>query len=165
MTKFAGAVFIILSASYIGFHRAETLRRRLMYLRNITNSLNMLESEISFSQNILSYVFTRIDEVSDTNGLFLKAAEKMGETGIKKAWCEAVDSTDMCLKKQDKEALYIFGEGLGMSGRDNQIKNIRHTKEMINSLADEAKDEYEKNAKLYRSAGFLTGLFFAVLLY
>lgn len=165
MIKFAGAVFIILSASYIGFHHAEILRRRLMYLRNIKTSLDMLESEISFSQNILSRVFTRIDGISGTNGLFLKAAEKMSVLGIKKAWCEAVDNTDMCLKERDKEALYIFGEGLGMSDRDNQIKNIKHTKEVINSLINEANDEYEKNAKLYRSAGFLTGLFFAVILY
>lgn len=165
MIKFAGAVFIILSASYIGFYRAEILRKRLMYLKNIKVSLNILESEISFSQNVLTRVFIRIDGIIDTNGLFSRAAEKMSRTGVKKAWCEAVDSSDMYLKKQDKEALYIFGEGLGMSDKDNQLKNIRHTKDMIDSLLKEAENEYEKNAKLYRSAGFLTGLFFAVLLY
>ncbi len=167
MIKLAGALCIVLSASYIGFYRAETLRKRLMYLRNIKISLNMLESEISFSQNILERVFKRIDGISNTEGLFLKTSERIGEMGIKMAWNTSVDdvSADMCLKKQDKEALYIFGEGLGMSDKDNQIKNIRHTENMIDSLLNEAEDEYRKNGRLYRSAGFLTGLFAAVILY
>ncbi len=167
MIKFVGAVFILLSASYIGFYKANTLRKRMVYLNNIRTSLHMLESEIFFSQNILFRVFKRISNLSDTCGLFSNAAEGINEFGIKRAWERAVDETyeKMCLKNQDREVLYIFGANLGMSDKESQIKNIKHVVDMINSLYDGAAEDYKKNAGLYRSAGFLAGLFFAILLY
>ncbi|MCH5185356.1 MAG: stage III sporulation protein AB [Oscillospiraceae bacterium] len=167
MIKLTGALCIVLSTTCIGFYRADILKKRTVYLKNIISSLCMLESEISFSQNILRRVFIHIDGMSDTAGLFLKAAERTEGQGIRDAWKSAVDDTakEMCLKRNDIEVLYLFGENLGMSDRESQIKNIRHTVDMMGPLLDEAEEDYKKNGRLCRGAGILSGLFFAVILY
>jgi len=164
--KLIGALCILISSSLIGIQKASCLKNRVKYLANIKASLNILESEISFSQDILEKAFMRISKAVDTKGLFETASENISELGIKSAWEYAVSecSKSLCLNKADYEALILFGEKLGMSDKKGQVKNIRNTISIIDGLIESAEKEYTQNAKLYRSGGVIIGLFFVIVL-
>lgn len=143
-----------------------SLAKRRNSLIKIRMALSILETEIVFSSYHLKEVFKRISRISDMEKLFMSVAENMEDMGIGNAWQYAVDKNrkEMGLKKEDAEILKTLSTRLGMSDREQQVKNIRHTDALILKALTEAEEEYKKSAKLYRSMGVLGGLFLIILM-
>ncbi|MCX7715222.1 MAG: hypothetical protein N2171_05810 [Clostridia bacterium] len=166
IAKMMGGICILSATTYLGFERAHLLYKRVKYIMNIKTSLTMLESEIGFCANRLDSAFMTISKLSDTQGLFSQTAKKLQSVGIKEAWEMSVRAhrEKMRLTGEDTEILLSFGAELGMTDRENQIKNIRYITSLLEKQYKEAKEEYERMARTYRSIGILSGLFLIVLL-
>lgn len=162
MVKLLGAVMVGAACGYFGFKMSFSLKKRAKSLSDIASSLEMLESEISFSASKLKKAFFRIDR----NGLFTLAAGNMENDGIRAAWSGAVKEmrTKLCLAEADSEILLMLGENIGRTDADDQIKNIKYIKSMISRQEECARNEYEKFGKMYRSGGILTGLMIVIIL-
>lgn len=165
--KIIGAVIILTVCAYAGFYFADRLKKRCVYLRNINTALSLLETEISFGGSRLKKALKSVDRTADTRGLFEETAEGLEELGIKKAWHNTVlkKRAELCLTDSDAEALAALGARLGMTDTENQIKNIRYVKEMLNAQQKEAEGEYERLGRLYRGGGALAGLFLILILF
>ncbi len=162
MVKVIGAVMTGFACGYLGFRLSMTMKTRLKNLIDIYTSLEMLESEINFSVNKLKKAFERIDR----NGLFLSAAENMEKDGAKKAWTDAVNKNKerLCLTDADSDILLVLGKSIGRTDTDDQLKNIKYVKSMINAQKDAAQAEYKRFGKLYSSGGVLAGLMAVIIL-
>lgn len=165
--KFIGTVLLIFAATYIGFDGAHGLLKRERNLNDIKTAINILESEIVFSSRRLREALLKIAEISPCGKIFSDAAEFMPDMGIERAWQEATEKNakKFHLKKRDVEILKILSSRLGMSDKEQQIKNIRHVETLLESAISEAEEEYRNSARLYRGMGFLCGLFAAVILF
>lgn len=162
MIKLMGAVMVGASCGYFGFRMSMSLKRRMENLSDIAVSLELLESEISFGQSRLTRAFERVDR----NGLFKSAASRIEELGINKAWRAAVEEnrTKMCLTDSDADTLLMLGKNLGKTDTDDQLKHIKYIKTIIEGLSREAREEYKRLGKMYRSGGVLAGLMLIIIL-
>ncbi len=162
MLKILGAVMTGFACGYFGFRMSMSLKTRQANLSNIIASLEMLESEISFSVNKLKKAFLR----ADRNGIFTLAAQTMDEKGIKNAWTEAVNCSraKLCLTDADADILLMLGNSIGKTDTDDQIKNIKYIKSLIKEQEKQAQEEYSRFGRVYRNGGVLTGLMLIILL-
>lgn len=163
--KLIGAAMIFIACAYCGFSLSDRLKKRQMYLGNMITALNLLETEISFGGSRLKRAFIRLDTAADTRGLFKTAADKTETLGIKKAWSEAVTEKqdELCFSDADAEVLTSFGERLGMTDTENQVKNIRYVKNRLEAQLAAAQTEYKSMGRVLRSGGILSGLFLVLI--
>ena len=167
LTKLIGGCLILLGGTCLGFLKSSELSRRERSLKNIKTALSILESEIVFSSQHLKDAFLKISYVCACGEIFSDAAHTMGEYGIVQAWQDAVDrnAKRLCLSESDAEMLKVLSSRLGMSDKEQQKKNIRHVETLLDMAITNAHAEYQNSARLYRSMGFLGGLFFVMLLF
>lgn len=165
--KTVGAVIIFCVCTYAGIYKGDRLKKRCVYLRNIQTALNILETEIAFGGSRLKRAFEILNDAADTCGLFKAAAENLEEQGIRYAWKKAVEEkrTKMCLSDTDIQVMEVFGEKLGMTDTENQIKNIKYVRELLASEQKKAEGDYEQLGRIYRSGGVLGGLFLILILF
>jgi stage III sporulation protein AB len=162
MVKLVGALMTGFACGYFGIRISMNMKKRAQSLSEIVSSLELLESEISFGLNKLSKAFRRIDK----NGFFARIAENMREMGIERAWSESVEKNKqrLCLTESDCDALLILSGRIGKTDKDDQLKNIKYVKSMLNSQFESAKSEYARMGRLYRNGGVLIGLMIAIVL-
>lgn len=164
--KLIGAVLVFFSGLFWGLRKSAELSKRERSLRDIKTALNILESEIVFSSHYLKHAFLRISELLSCGGLFSDMSSAIGEMPAAEAWRFALlkNQKELFLKDTDVEILNILGSELGMSDREQQVKNIRHVSSLLEQNLALAHDDCIKTAKLYRSMGILGGLFVIIIL-
>ena len=166
LNKWLGGGLILIATTYIGFQKVAALSGRVRSLGALQTGLSILESEISFSANHLKQAFAEIERAVNVDGLFLMAGDKIAELGAAEAWEKAVKEKKdrLFLTDTDAQALTSLAAELGVTDRENQIKNIRRVNALLLSLAQAAQAEYEKSARLCRSGGILVGMLVVILL-
>lgn len=164
LTKLIGSACIFCGALWFGFYKSSILRRRENYLSQVITFLKLLEVEIHFSAARLGEVFCCISERVSLGGLLECAMERFAEDGIRAAWESAVDEKCVYLTDEDKAAIKMLGAELGMTDRENQIKNIKHIAKLAEKQHSEAHEERVRLSRLYEGGGALLGLLIIVLL-
>lgn len=165
--KWLGGGMIVAATSLAGFLQAQRLERRVSSLMRLKTALSVLESEIAFSAHDLKTAFFRIEKIVGAGGIFQDAGEGIASLGVQESWHQAVDNRKktLFLSEQDADALKTLAAELGMTDRDNQIKNIRRVAALLSTAAEQAQMEYDRTARLYRSGGVMAGLLFVILLF
>ena len=162
MIKAIGAVMTGFAGAYFGIKLSANLRTRAGSLADICASLELLESEISFSVNKLKKAFIR----ADRNGLFTLAAGNLERMSAKKAWDNALCDmqSKLCLRKADIDILGQLGQNIGKTDTEDQLKNIRYIKNIAMQQEKQARADYDRFGKLYRNGGVLIGLLAVIIL-
>lgn len=162
MVKLFGAVMVGAACAYFGFKASFRLQKRARSLADISLSLELLESEIGFTKHRLKKALER----SDRCGLFICAAQYIDEMGAAGAWKRALaqQRESMCLKDADCEVLELLGEKIGKTDTDDQIKHIKYVRALVEELQKSAGEDSEKQGKLFRGCGILTGLMLVIIL-
>ena len=169
--KILGSMLVVCATAMMGFGYAAKLEKRKASLGGFLSALSMLETEIGFVSTPLKTAFLSISNAMDTSvGAFFKeVADNIGSNGdgIKHSWEKALDicTSAMTLTAADVEVLETFAVQLGKTDRENQLKNIAHTKALLNVQLTHAADACGKNKKMYQSAGILSGCLIAILLF
>ncbi|MDK2798707.1 MAG: stage sporulation protein [Clostridiales bacterium] len=168
--KLIGCILIVGSSTIMGYTIANKYAKRPEELRALQAALQMLESEIIFSVNPLPDAFERISKYVPKNihKLFAHSAYLLKQrTGItaQEAWSISVHQTreEMHLEKEDREILISFGNSLGCSDREQQLKNIHLACSKLALEEKKAEKLREKNEKLYKNLGVLGGILVALI--
>ncbi len=171
MLKIAGAAFVILACGWYGITVSQKYAYRPRYLRTLNSALLMLEMEIIYASTLLPEALLRTGERTSqpVSDLFKKTCELMAgdcryTTG--KAWEKALYSTreQMHFTRADLEILNSFGTGLGISEKEEQVKNFRLVREQLVHQERCAEEERLKKERLWRTMGFLIGTTVALVL-
>lgn len=170
MYKIMGAFCIFTSCGYMGLRIGNVYRKRTDLLRFLQNGLNLLESEINYCATPLPLALKRVSAKvdQDCSILFGKAADilqqKKGvtaneawETGIKEL-CQIVP-----LKREEISVLALFGQGLGNSAKEEQLKNISLAREQLQLAERLAEEARSKNQRLWQYMGFCLGAVIVLL--
>lgn len=139
---------------------------RLKELKEIKNALNILENKIKFTYEPLIEIFNEISKIVSKNisEIFVQAGTYLKETDAENAWDKGIESSNTNLNKEDKENIKVLGKMLGKTDKEGQISQLELTKTFIEMQIEKAKDEEEKNAKMYKTLGTIVGLAFVIIL-
>lgn len=164
--KIIGGALIIAATTVFGCSKARALSERVNSLLRIKTALSVLESEIIFSANHMKRAFLRLADTVGPAFLFREAAARLEEDGVGKAWRDAVDKyrKKLCLADEDVRMLKTLSAELGMTDRENQVKNLRRVAALLDTALIKAREEYDRSARLYRSCGIMAGLLVVILL-
>ena len=136
--KILGLLSLVFSGTALGFYKSYLLGLRQKRLLEICNGLDKLALLITSS-------------VKDLDVL-LRESFKGGNMDT------------FGLLNSDKEILDNLISTLGISNRKREYDNVILCKKLLEKQFYEAKEDYNSLSKLYRSLGFLGGLFLCIFL-
>ncbi|OEF95508.1 stage III sporulation protein AB [Vulcanibacillus modesticaldus] len=172
MLKLLGATLIIAASSFGGFYIARLYRERPIQLRMLGQALRILETEIIYGSNPLYQAMEHIGQrVTGALGLiFLTMSEnllKFDGASTFECWEDAINQHfhQTSLKKQDREILINFGQTLGISDKEDQMKHIRMTIQNLAAEESLAREEQKTYEKLSKNLGVLLGMLIVILIY
>lgn len=169
--KIIGSLMIILSSSLIGNFLGSRYSHRLKNLIQLQNCIQLLETEIVYSatplpvalENIykkgnknISFIFNEIKDYLISNKNISVYDSFLTHSQILK---EKLFFTD-----QDIEIFLSLGQVLGASDRLDQQKHLRLIITQLKNQQEEALENKNKNERMYKSLGVLTGLAIVIVL-
>lgn len=172
LLKLLGGSLVIISSSMIGFIVAGYYKQRPEILRNLQGALSMLETEINYAHTPLPEALKNVGKrcEKEVSELFIKTMRHLTKNeGLTagESWEKALNefSKKTSLKENEIEILTSFGKYLGISDKDDQIKNIKLTIANLKQQEALAIEERQKNERLYKYLGVLVGLAIFLLLF
>lgn len=169
MRWFAGGV-VILGCGYLGVSLAKTLELRIHQLELLEQMFRQMEFHIVFLLRPFPEALKCVGESckKPLGNLFLCVAERMKrmpDLPSEKVFSLALEDTEgVRLRTEEREILEEFFRHIGAGDRENARDGIRITMAKLQILREQAEAEREKDGKLWRSMGFLSGIFIVLLL-
>lgn len=159
-------ILIFCSCTYIGSLISKQYSNRLRELKEIKSILNILKTKIRFSNEPLTDIFKEISVSCSNNlsNLFNRIISNLKAMSLQEAWNKAIDTENLYINKSDKYTLKGLGKMLGKTDLDGQISEIELTENFLESQIIEAQKEKEKNQKLYKTLGVITGMGIIIIL-
>jgi len=166
------SVLIVFSGGIAGLVVANSYATRPEELKNLRCALGMLETEIGFGLTPLPEALNRVGRrMGGSVGYFFRevAAALNDDCGLSagEAWekCLGILKEEAFLSQGDLDILRSFGNTLGVSDRDDQIKHLRLAQEQLSLQEHDAEKLKEGNQRMWRTIGFLGGLAVVLILY
>lgn len=172
MLKLIGATIVIAVSTYCGFYIAKKFRERPKELRIMQQALQMIETEIVYGSVPLDIIMEHIgNRLPKSINLFFQDMSKnlreLDGVSTYECWEKAVNKnfSSTALKKQDKEVLINFGQTLGTSDREDQMKHIKLTMKNLSTEETLAREEQKTYEGLSKNIGILLGLLIVIMIY
>ena len=80
------------------------------------------------------------------------------------AWENSIDSSNIMLLQDDKEAWKSLGKLLGKTDIEGQISQIRLVNNFLDIQIEEATESKNKNEKMYKKLGLIVGIATVIVL-
>lgn len=164
--KYIILFIILLSSSLIGKILSKKYVYRLQELEEMKNALNLFKTKAKFTYEPIPTIFEEISQNTTQNisSIFNIAKEKMKTKTANIAWEEAVEEANTNLKKEDKQALKNLSKLLGQTDLEGQTSQIEITEVFLETQINQAREEKQKNEKLYSRLGTIIGLTIVIIL-
>jgi len=163
-------LFLIFGTSTaIGILVSSKYKNRVSDLREIKNALNMFETKIRYTYETIPEIFKQIHDSfknneSNISNIFKIASENMKYKPAGEAWNLALDVCSTSMNKEDVKTLKSLNKLLGKTDLQGQISEIELTTSFLDVQITQAIKEKEKNEKLYKTLGMITGIAIVIIL-
>ena len=139
---------------------------RVHSLKQIKNALVMFKTKIRYTYEPLTNIFTDISKTigGKTGEIFKTVVTQMENENASNSWENAIEKSDICITREDKQTLKGLGKLLGKTDLEGQINEIELTINFLDTQIEKAEREKEKNAKLYKTLGIVSGLGIVIIL-
>ena len=166
--KYIMLFILFILANVIGRILSQKYVYRLNELNEFKNFLNIFKTKIRFTCDTIPDIFQDFSEKTKKNisKIFCLANKKMKYETAGQAWEEAIEETkpELNLKEEDVNVIKMLAKMLGNTDIEGQISQIEITEKLLETQIDEAKEEKDKNQKLYQKLGTTIGLGIVILL-
>ncbi len=166
--KTISLILILGLATYVGNIMAKKYTNRVKELICIKLALNFLENKIKFTQTPLKEIFNQIAKTTNDKNiknLFSKIIENLNKNlSITLALENAINTCETNLTKEDRNILLDMGKMLGKTDVEGQVSQIEITNSFLNNQIEKAEKEKNKNTKLYKTLGIISGLAIIIIL-
>lgn len=169
--KLSLSIFILIASTIIGFLYGKKYSLRLANLIYLLQCIKILETEIVYGSTPLPEALTNVFHKGNIkvsyifedikNDLILNKRDHIHNSFLS---VEEKMYNQLHFKKEDVEAFLGLGRILGTSDRNDQQKNFILILKQIELLISGARVESNKNEKLYRTLGLITGIGINILL-
>ncbi len=166
MTRLLGGLLILAACAGWGYGGAARLTRRRRRLAAWQQGLLALMKEIEYSLTPLSQALALAAKAAGSEGnLFLETAGQLqaGE-GITagEAWQAALERT--VADGEAWEILAPLGSGLGLSGAEQQLKQLELCRLRLAAAEEAARGKELQFGKIWRSMGWAAGALIVLLM-
>ncbi|MBC7960034.1 MAG: stage III sporulation protein AB [Vallitaleaceae bacterium] len=170
--KYIGMVMVFVACSGLGIMYSVIYKKRVEELIEWKKGIVLLKSEINFALTPLSEAFESIgNRLNGEIKTFFIDLSSFLKSSPHKSMDKMVDQdlrnmlNETCLNDKDAGKIVSFVKGLGLMNKESQMNQLElHIKTMEADI-ETAKNEEEKNSKLYKTLGVLCGVFIVVLLF
>ena len=162
---------IVALSTFIGFLISKRYSSRVEEIQDLITALEILESRLNYTYDTMPDAFAFVGKHmrSSARKIFEISSKKLQ---IEKSFTasEVFESTVdeekafLNLNDNDIEILKGLSVSLGQVDLESQVKNIRLIVRTLLGQLDEAKSEKNKNFKLCRNMGIMTGLAIVIIL-
>ena len=148
------------TSTTIGFLFSQKYQKRVEELKDFKSAFTIFKTKIRFTYAPLRDIFDDIsNSISSKTALVFKNAIKyMEQENATDSWNRAVQETELNITKEDKESICSLGKLLGKTDLEGQMNEIDLSLTFLETQIEKAEKEKEKNAKLYRTLGTITGI-------
>ena len=166
--KYIMLFILFILANLIGRILSQKYVYRLNELNEFKNFLNIFKTKIRFTCDTIPDIFQDFSEKTKKNisKIFCLANKKMKYETAGQAWEEAIEEAkpELNLKEEDLNVIKMLAKMLGNTDIEGQISQIEITEKLLETQIGEAKEEKDKNQKLYQKLGTTIGLGIVILL-
>lgn len=151
----------------IGIMKSKTYKYRLEELQEIKNILNIFKTKIKFTYEPIPEIFENIANTTEDKKIgeiFKKSAKDMEYLSAGQAFDKNVDESENYLLEEDKKVIKTLSKLLGKTDIEGQISEIELTDTYLEEQIQKAKENKNKNEKLYKTMGIVLGLAIAIIL-
>lgn len=154
------------TSTSIGFLVSQKYQKRVEQLRDFKSAFSIFKTKIRFTYAPLKDIFNDIGNSikSNSSEVFRNTIKYMEELNATDSWNKAVQETDLELTKEDREAICSLGKLLGKTDLEGQINEIDLCLTFLETQTQKAEIEKDKNAKLYKTLGTITGIGIIIIL-
>lgn len=147
--KITGIIFVLTAGIYSVYVIKKNYDKRINSLTEFIKNLDFIYTHISFYKTPISDIIKLLYDNSEgiIKSFYEKTLNEMEHKNANMAFISAVSDTDTGLNKKDRVVLYEFAKMLGNTDYDNQINNIKATKQFLRTNLEEAKEFKNKNQK------------------
>lgn len=170
--KLLGSLFIIISSGFIGFEYSRKYIERLNNLIYIQNCIQILETEVVYASNPIPNALENlyIKGNKKVSFLFKDIKEYLLNNKDKSLFDSfkhnlEISKNKLFLQDDDIEIILSLGRTLGISDVFDQKKHFKTTIMNLEINQQNARENKDKNAKMYRSLGLLFGTALVLILY
>lgn len=162
---------IVVGCTYLGMMFASRSKSRVIQLGEFKKALNQLEFDIDFLNITLSESFEKIANNSD------KALKKVFSyiarnirinrcSNMENVWKQAIQNVrnEIFLTDDEIKIIIDFSKNLGSGDREKEKNNVKLATMRLSVAEDEARDEANKNTRMYKGLGVLSGAFIVIVL-
>lgn len=171
MVKTLGAVLIVLASTLTGFVIAESLRKRLLQLKELQGALIQLQNEIFYTRTPLPEACSSVACKSKypINKMFERVSDSLinnKSDSVYDAFIStlSVEEEGLCVTKEDKEIILDLAKALGESDLEGHKKVFSLTEHNLKTVIQTLEGNVDKNIKMYRYLGFSLGAAVAIIL-
>ncbi len=170
MLRLVGAILVAGGATAVGLAAAGMLKTRVDVLSSLVLALDTIHTEITFRLTPLPELMRLLEKQTSppANELFINCTKHMDELGQKtfsSIWITAVEeSAALGLTRDEKQILEELGVFLGRYDAESQVKAIAYTRHRLQRVLDGALDDRQKQGKLYKMLGVITGAAVVIIL-
>lgn len=161
--KILGGLLLVLSGFSAGWFCSKKLLMRRNFFKKFLCFVSNLSTQLRYST---SDIFTLVSLSASTSGLnFFEISNETG-TPFYKVWSERVSEipAKIGLKNSDRQLLLEFGEQLGKTDVDGQLKHLELYEALFKKQLTDAENEITKKSKLYKTMGFFVGTAAALMI-
>lgn len=161
--KYINLLGIVFISTYLGIYKAKEYENRVKDLIKFKNALVMFKSKLEFTYEPIKTIFSDISKViyKESNNVFKKVITD--ENDIYTAWKNAVKE-ERNFTNEDKEVIEMIGKLLGKTDLNGQVNEINLGLDLVEKQIYMAEAEKQKNVKLYKTIGAVTGIGICIIL-
>lgn len=168
--KYAGMVFVVVSAASVGLQMSASLRSRCRLLQQLLTAMQVLRNEISVCGTPLPQAFALM--AVSTNGAVEHLCAYLAREMDARRWLTPLTAMEQGLLndpvwKQEENVCGILRQcavGLGKYDRTSQLQVIDQTASDLSALLKQTEQEHSIRGKTYRILGICAGLSMVILL-
>lgn len=171
LIKILGSSLILLSSTLMGFYYGKIYSNRFKNLIYMEQCIKILETEIVYGAIPLPQALNNVYKKGNKKVSFIfkdinrnLLGNKTGDVFHSFSQTTIPLKEKLNFKEEDIEIFLSLGRVLGSSDRQDQEKNFKLILNQIMVLQNEAKIEKDKNEKMFKNLGILTGLAIVILL-
>ena len=160
-------IAIVFITSYIGIELAYSLNVREKILIDMVTFLKLVQNEMKYMLNTMPNAFEKSRQrlnspLKDSIGAIVVDMEKYGAQKVDNSIDININMISE-LSNYDKQLITSTLKNLGRSDIESQNNIIINAIEILNNQIKEAKEKKEKNTKVYKTVGVISGLLIIVI--
>ncbi|MGN0597832.1 MAG: stage III sporulation protein AB [Ruminiclostridium sp.] len=146
-------VLMLIISTGAGLYLSSRLDKRVKALEEILLKADEIQTMIRYQSMEPRQILEKVAE----NSILSSCSYKDGNVNISEEGLYMLD-------EQDKTILFDLLNGIGKTDTDGQLSMLEMNKSLLQSRLEQAREDYSKKGRMYRSVGVLLGIGAAVTL-